>query len=121
MRRSATRAPVPRVPRGGVEVALGTDSLASNPDLDVLAEYACARHCPDVSGETLLRMATPAAQAARLGRGHQQPGAGRSADLVIVPLPDAEAADPHDLVLASDLPVRATLFRGQWVAARAQP
>ena len=43
----------------GVRVCLGTDSLASNPDLDILAEarFVHAKH-PDFSGETLLRMVT---------------------------------------------------------------
>ena len=43
----------------GVRVALGTDSLASNPDLSVLAEvrFIRSRH-PDVAGDVLLRLAT---------------------------------------------------------------
>src|SRR3954467_3055255 len=43
----------------GVRVALGTDGLASNPDLDLLAAAGFLRErFPDVSGATLLRMAT---------------------------------------------------------------
>ncbi len=43
----------------GVPVALGTDSLASNPDLDLLAEarFLYQQH-PDVSAASLLRLAT---------------------------------------------------------------
>lgn len=40
---------------------------------------------------------------------------GKSADLVIVPVPPGPADDPHDLVLRSDEPVRDVLFRGRWV------
>ena len=40
---------------------------------------------------------------------------GKSADLVVLPLPDREEPDPHRLVLDSNLPVRAVLFRGDWV------
>src|SRR5207247_3350094 len=43
----------------GVRVALGTDSLASNPDLDVLAEARFLHHLhPDTPGAQLLHMAT---------------------------------------------------------------
>src|SRR5205807_198685 len=43
----------------GVRIALGTDSLASNPDLNVLAEarFLHERY-PEVPGAALLRMAT---------------------------------------------------------------
>jgi cytosine/adenosine deaminase-related metal-dependent hydrolase len=102
----------------GVRVALGTDSLASNPDLDVLAEARWVwRHYPDVPGPVVLRLATLAGAQA-LGWaddcGSLEPG--KSADLVVVPLPDQDTSDPHELLLGpsvSDAP-RRTLFRGQW-------
>jgi cytosine/adenosine deaminase-related metal-dependent hydrolase len=102
----------------GVRVALGTDSLASNPDLDVLAEvrFVHARY-PETPGATLLRMATLAGAEA-LGwqdeTGSLTPG--KSADLAVVPL-TGDNADPHDLVLCSTQPVSAVMFRGRWVHA----
>jgi cytosine/adenosine deaminase-related metal-dependent hydrolase len=102
----------------GVRVALGTDSLASNPDLDILAEarFIAARH-PDLPGETLLRMLTLSGAEA-LGwanvTGSLTPG--KSADLVVLPLPDRDEVDPHRLVLESSLPVQRVMFRGQWVS-----
>jgi cytosine/adenosine deaminase-related metal-dependent hydrolase len=100
----------------GVRVALGTDSLASNPDLDMLAE-ACFLHAryPEVPGADLLRMATLAGAEA-LGwqdeAGSLTPG--KSADLVAVPLP-ADGGEPHELVLRSAAPGRAVLCRGRWL------
>ena len=76
----------------GVRVCLGTDSLASNPDLDILAE---ALGWADEAGSL---------------------EAGKSADAVAVPLPDRDAADPHDLLLADHPGARRTLFRGAWRA-----
>jgi cytosine/adenosine deaminase-related metal-dependent hydrolase len=104
----------------GVRVALGTDSLASNPDLDVLAEarFIHARH-PDVPGDVLVRMATLSGAEA-LGwadeTGSLTPG--KSADLIVLPLPNADARDPHNLILESALPLRAVMFRGQWTHGR---
>ena len=100
----------------GVRVALGTDSLASNPDLDVLAEawFIHAKH-PDVAGDVLLRMITLSGAEA-LGwadeTGSLTPG--KSADLIVLPLPDQATLDPHNLVLESKTGVRAVLFRGNW-------
>jgi cytosine/adenosine deaminase-related metal-dependent hydrolase len=101
----------------GVRVALGTDSLASNPDLDLLAEARFLHHCYlDVPGSVLLRLATLAGAEA-LGwadeTGSLDPG--KSADVAVVALPDEDAADPHLLVLASARPVRAVLCRGRWL------
>jgi cytosine/adenosine deaminase-related metal-dependent hydrolase len=103
----------------GVRVALGTDSLASNPDLSVLNEARFLhRHNPDVPGDVLLRLATLAGAEA-LGwqdeTGSLTPG--KSADLVVLPLPPEDEHEPHRLVLASDLPLRAVLCRGQWLGA----
>ena len=104
----------------GVRVAVGTDSLASNPDLDVLAEIRFLHQTyPDVPGATLLRMATLSGAEA-LGwadeTGSLTPG--KSADLVVVPL-QGDDADPHRLLLGADAPVRRVLFRGQWVGQTA--
>jgi cytosine/adenosine deaminase-related metal-dependent hydrolase len=99
----------------GVRVALGTDSLASNPDLDVLAEVRFVHErYPDVPGAQLLRMATLNGAAAldfEDETGSLTPG--KSADFIVLPLPDHEPADPHELIFASDLPLGETFYRGQ--------
>lgn len=102
----------------GVRVALGTDSLASNPDLDVLAEARFLhRRYPELPGATLLYMATLAGAEA-LGL-HTETGslqAGKSGDLIVVSLPESDHVDPHKLVLGTDLPVREVMCRGRWIA-----
>ncbi len=100
----------------GVRVALGTDSLASNPDLDLLAEARFIHQLyPDFPGDVLLRLATLSGAEA-LGWADETGclTSGKSADLVVVPLDSTDAADPHRLVLESPHRVRAVLFRGQW-------
>jgi cytosine/adenosine deaminase-related metal-dependent hydrolase len=103
----------------GVRVALGTDSLASNPDLDLLAEARFLhRQNPEVPGLTLLWMATEAGAEA-LGwanvTGSLAPG--KSADLVAVPLANRDDADPYRLLFESEVPGRRVLWRGQWRCA----
>ncbi len=100
----------------GVRVCLGTDSLASNPDLDILAEarFVHARH-PDFPGDQLLRMITIAgAEALGWAKETGSLEVGKSADLVAVPLPERDAADPHELLFADYPGERRTLFRGAW-------
>ena len=101
----------------GHRVALGTDSLASNPDLDVLAE---ARHVraihPAIPGETILRLATrngAAAMGADRRTGSLTPG--KQADLTVIRVADTEA-DPWTLLLDEALPdvPRRTMWRGMW-------
>jgi cytosine/adenosine deaminase-related metal-dependent hydrolase len=101
----------------GVRVALGTDSLASNPDLSMLAEVRFLhQHRPDVAADVLLRMATLSGAVA-LGWADETGSleAGKSADLVVVPLVSGEERDPYERLLDSDLPVRQVLCRGQWI------
>jgi cytosine/adenosine deaminase-related metal-dependent hydrolase len=103
--------------RRGVHVALGTDSLASNPDLSVLAEARFLHQTvPEVPGSLLLHLATLAGALA-LGWADQAGSLtpGKSADLVVVQLPQAEAADPHDLVLSGKAAVTKVLWRGSWL------
>jgi cytosine/adenosine deaminase-related metal-dependent hydrolase len=104
--------------RRGRRVALGTDSLSSNPDLDLLAEARFLRRLhPDLPGAALLRMATLAGAEA-LGwadqTGSLEPG--KSADLAVVPLANGDNGDPHDLVLGGDRPVSRVMCRGRWLA-----
>jgi aminodeoxyfutalosine deaminase len=100
----------------GVRVCLGTDSLASNPDLDILAEARFMRlRDPNFPGDWLLRMITlDGAEALGWADecGSLEPG--KSADLVAVPLPNSDTADPHDLFLGEDAGERRTMFRGEW-------
>jgi cytosine/adenosine deaminase-related metal-dependent hydrolase len=95
-------------------VCLGTDSLASNPDLDILAEARFVRsRYPDFPGDQLLRMVTlTGAEALGWADECGSLEAGKSADFVAVPLPDADASDPHELLLAGHAGERRTMFRG---------
>jgi cytosine/adenosine deaminase-related metal-dependent hydrolase len=88
----------------GVHVMLGTDSLASNPDLSVLAEarFVASQHA-DFNRAALLGMATSTLSP------------GESADFVVIPLPNRAEADPHELLFNSDLPVQSTWIGGERV------
>lgn len=104
-------------PQMKVRVALGTDSLASNPDLDILAEARFLRqNYPEIEPATLLRMLTLNGAEALVSdavAGSLTPE--KSADLVVLKLPDADERDPHDLVLRSTTPVERVMFRGAFL------
>jgi cytosine/adenosine deaminase-related metal-dependent hydrolase len=104
----------------GVVVCLGTDSLASAPSLSILDEIRFLhRRDPSLGGPLLLTMATLFGAWALRGEtttGSLRPG--KSADLAVVALPDRDAADPHTLLLESDLPVVGTVFEGAFVCGR---
>ncbi len=101
----------------GVRVALGTDSLASNPDLSILGEarFLRATHA-DLSGDTILKMATLSGAEA-LGWADETGSldAGKSADFVVIALPNMDAVESHDLWLESSANVSETWFRGRRV------
>jgi cytosine/adenosine deaminase-related metal-dependent hydrolase len=105
-----------RLKSRGVTVALGTDSRASNPDLSLLAEMRfLAGRAEGVEPAGLLQMATlEGARALGIDRtiGSLRPG--KRADMTIVPLPDRNAHDPHELVLDSPLTASATVWGGRW-------
>lgn len=96
-------------------VALGTDSRASSPDLSILAEmrHANALHA-DTPAAAILRLGTENGARA-LGRDRETGSLaiGKLADLTVVPLPDADASDPHQLVFESNSPVVMTWRRGR--------
>ena len=86
----------------GVNVALGTDSRASNPDLDLLGEmrHAAAMH-PEIEPHDILRMGTLAGAEA-LGRADEVGSItpGKLANLVAIPLPEDAAKSSADLLAA---------------------
>ncbi len=91
------RYPLQRALANGVRVALGTDSRASNPDLDMLAELRLASESfPEVAPADLVRAASLSGATA-LGL-EQYVGSitpGKRANLVAVGLSDPAAADPY--------------------------
>jgi cytosine/adenosine deaminase-related metal-dependent hydrolase len=105
----------------GGRVILGTDSRASNPDLDLFAEakFLAARH-PQVDPAELLAMITRQAAEALFGErsdiGVLEPG--RRADLVVLRLPRG-GRDPWERLFDPATEVVATLSGGRW--SEAQP
>lgn len=86
--------PFRRMLRAGVNVCIGTDSLASNPSLSILDELQFLRRaCPDLEPELLLAMGTLSGARA-LGFDHQSGSLkpGKHADLAVIPLPDSSNA-----------------------------
>ena len=109
--------PLAKMLSAGVNVALGTDSRASNPDLSILAEMRCAAvRQALVPPARLLRMITVDAARA-LGR-DQEIGTitlGKFADLAIMATPRFNGDDPHEVLLETATHVVATVFRGRAV------
>jgi cytosine/adenosine deaminase-related metal-dependent hydrolase len=110
--------PLPQLLALGVRVALGTDSRASTPDLDLLAEMRhVARLHPRIHPQEILQLGTLAGAQA-LGRAHEVGSItpGKLANLVAVPIPDDAGASASDLlaaVLADD-----ALPCGVWLRGR---
>lgn len=95
--------PLPSLLAAGVNVALGTDSRASSPDLNFWEDLRFIhRHFGGVAPADVLRMGTlngAAALGLEADFGSLTPG--KLARLTIVPLPDRDDPDPHHLVFAS--------------------
>lgn len=83
----------------GVRVALGTDSRASNPDLNLLNELRfAARAFPRVAPRKLLEMATlDGAAALGLDEAYGSLSVGKRAELISIPCDDSQ--DPHAAIL----------------------
>jgi cytosine/adenosine deaminase-related metal-dependent hydrolase len=106
--------PLSQMLLAGARVVLGTDSRASNPDLDMLAEIraATARH-PDVSGADFLEMATlSAAEALGIGQDVGSLTPGKRADLIALP---CTSRDPIESILDDRTRVARVWLAGQVV------
>jgi cytosine/adenosine deaminase-related metal-dependent hydrolase len=101
--------PVPKILSSGVPVALGTDSLASAPDLDLFAEMAALRDDhPGLAPAAVLRMATlNGARALGFAKRFGSLEPGKAAAIVGVPLA-APGDDPLETVTSN--PEQVTLL-----------
>lgn len=105
--------PLAKLLAAGVNVALGTDSRASNPDLSLLGEMRFVARQHDVPRDEVLRMGTLRG-AQTLGFEHEVGSLvpGKRADLAIVALADRDVRDPHELLFDSESPNIATYCGG---------
>ena len=107
--------PLEKLLAAGVNVALGTDSRASSPDLNLLSDIRHVAHChPVITPAAVLQMGTLCGAKA-LGR-EQEVGTlevGKRPNLAVVPLPEVQAADPHNLLFDQNAPVRSSWFHGR--------
>ena len=110
-----TSPPLRALLHAGVNICLGTDSLASNDTLDMFAEMReLASHFSDWQPAQILNLATINAarginQIGRLGR----IGVGTAADLIAVPL--AGHTDPYAAVVFAEKPVTFMMISGKIV------
>jgi aminodeoxyfutalosine deaminase len=111
------KAPVAKLLSSGIPVALGTDSLASAPDLDVFTELAYLRQeHPGVSPAAALRIATlNGARALGMARDLGSIEEGKLAALAVVGLNDPND-DPLEAVTWSSESV-STLLQAEWEQA----
>lgn len=108
------RHPLPGMLTAGVRVAVGTDSRASNPDLDLWAELRhVARDFPELRPRQVLALGSlEAARALGISREWGSLAPGRRADLVAFPL-EERAGDPEAALLEGALGPRRVFLGGQ--------
>lgn len=111
-----TRYPLAEMLAAGVRVVLGTDSRATNPDLDFLSElrWVASRH-PEVDRAALLRMATSDAAEAMGLDDRGELTAGRRADFVALREPAGIGGDPWEWLEDASWSVSACCFGGKFL------
>jgi cytosine/adenosine deaminase-related metal-dependent hydrolase len=97
----------------GVRVALGTDSRASNPDLDLRKEMQFVVNDHFISPERALRLGTvEGVEALGLGDIAGTITAGKLANLAVMQIPNRTPADLHELLLDASARATVTICRG---------
>lgn len=103
-----------RLEKAGVNLCLGTDSLASNGSLSLFCEMRAAREAnPALSSETLLKTITinPAKALRKSGElGELAPGA--LADLIALPF-DGNLSEVYDAIVANQSPIPWMMLNGE--------
>jgi cytosine/adenosine deaminase-related metal-dependent hydrolase len=95
--------PISAMLRSGLEPALGTDSLASNRDLDLWKEMeTVAKYFPEIDPEAILRMATiNGASALHLTERGGDLAPGKKARMFFLPLPPVKQEELAEAILHS--------------------
>ena len=104
--------------RGGINVCVGTDSLASNPNLSILDELRFIHEAyPDLSAHDLLTMGTIAgARALGLADEVGSIAMGKRADLVVLPLDHSRGAIDWAAIFESNATPVAVYVAGETIA-----
>ncbi len=128
-------APVPEMLRAGVRVTFGTDSAASNNDLDILSEMSTAakvhkaisRDPTVLDAETVLRMATLwGAEALGLADRIGSLETGKEADLIVIDLRTPHLSPiyniySHIVYAARGSDIEAVMVRGRLLINEGEP
>jgi cytosine/adenosine deaminase-related metal-dependent hydrolase len=118
--------PLAQLLAAGVHVAIGTDSRASNPDLDLLAEVRhIAQTHVTMDPHEILRLGTIAGAEA-LGQGDEIGSLtpGKLANLIAIPLPNDSGKTPDSMLaaaMADPAQPSGVWFRGQQMQGRQRP
>jgi 5-methylthioadenosine/S-adenosylhomocysteine deaminase len=108
-------APVAAMRREGIPVSLGTDSVASNWSIDMLAEMRMVMEQQGVPAEEALRMATiEGARALKMEEDLGSLDAGKRADFVVVRV-EGGAVNPMEWLRSEFTEIRATYVGGKKV------
>lgn len=109
--------PVPQMLSSGWKIALGTDGLSSNPDLDVLNEARFVRaNFPLVDPPLILEMITiHGASLLRMDRKNGSLSRGKFANLCYFPIDLKAPADPVENLLLGNQSCSRLMIHGKWM------
>lgn len=109
--------PFLKMREAGWRVALGTDSLASNPDLNVLAEARCLKKKhPMLPSFELLEMITiRGAELLGMQNDLGSLESGKFADMALFPLTEDTTLSPEDFLLTKNPDCQGLILGGKWV------
>lgn len=111
--------PMPQMLSAGWKIALGTDGLSSNPDLNVLNEARFVRtKFPQISPISILEMITiNGASLLRMDKKNGSISCGKYANLCCFPVDPKAPADPLENLLLGNQSCSRFMIHGKWMAS----
>lgn len=99
----------------GINVTIGTDSRASNPDLSIWKELCfLARQYSTLATSSLLKLSTVNAAKALDLEDQGSLKNGMAANLCLIPLTETSSENPEEFLLQSPVFPQATMINGEW-------